>query len=140
MKLRHLLSTGMLLLLTASLVFPKTTRGSWLRGTWEGTGYQADDASVWPLRLTVTGSKRSGRSYSIDYPSLNCGGKWKLLKRDKNNATFREQLDHGQDQCADRGIVFIARKGNKQLVYSYALQGSRDLTASAILNRVRQVN
>lgn len=137
MKLRHLLLAGSLLLLTASLVFPKTTRGSWLRGSWEGTGYQTDDASVWPMRLTIIRTKRGNPVFSIDYPSLNCGGKWKLQKRDKNNATFREQLEHGQDKCTDNGMVFIERKGNKQIVYLYALQGSHELTASAILNRVR---
>ena len=139
MKLRHLLLAVSLLLLIAAPAFSKTARASWLRGSWEGTGYQTDDASVWPMRLTIAKSKRGKRVFSIDYPSLNCGGKWKLLRWNKNRATLREQLDHGQDKCTDNGTVFIERRG-KQLVYLYALQGSRDLTASAILNKVHTIN
>lgn len=106
----------------------------WLRGVWEGTGYQTDDASTWPMKLTVKRSKSGGRIYSIDYPSLNCGGRWRLLSMNQNQARFRELLSYGQDKCADNGLVVIERKGS-QSIFLYSNQGSREITASAVLNR-----
>jgi hypothetical protein len=133
MKTRQLIIAASLLLLFAQAAESKSVAKAWLRGTWEGTGYQIDDASLWPMRLTISRTKR-GRKFSIEYPSLNCGGTWKLLRLDQNKATFREQLSHGQDKCSDNGLVVIERKRN-QLVFLYSLQGARELEASAILNR-----
>jgi hypothetical protein len=132
MKTRSVLLALAFLLLFSSPVLPNTD--SWLRGTWEGNGYQTDDGSVWPLRLTIIKTSR-GQRFLIDYPSLNCGGRWKLLRIERNRATFQEILNHGHDRCTDKGQVFLERKPGGQVVYLYSLQGSRALTASAILNR-----
>jgi hypothetical protein len=128
------LAVLVLLLLLASTAAPQGKSKFWLRGAWEGTGYQTDDNSTWPMRLTIT--KRKGRrTYSIDYPSLSCGGRWKLLSINQSKARFREQLDHGQDKCTDNGQVVIERIGRRQLIFLYSNQGSREITASAVLNR-----
>lgn len=132
--LRTLTVFGLLLLL-ASTAASQSKRKSWLRGAWEGTGYQTDSNSTWPMNLTITKLKGSRRTFSIDYPSLNCGGRWKLLGVKKTRATFRERLDRGQGNCTDNGFVVIERMNRKQLIYLYSNQGSRELTASAILNR-----
>lgn len=108
----------------------------WLRGVWEGTGYQTDDGgSTWTMKLTVTRGKGRGRVFTIEYPSLACGGRWKLLSMNQSRARFREQLTHGQDKCANNGLVVLERKGAAQSVFLYSNEGSRELTASAILNR-----
>ena len=125
------------LLLLSVLVSTAPSQGKqrpWLRGVWEGTGYQTDDASTWPMRLTVKRSTSSGPIYSIDYPSLNCGGRWRLLSMNQNRIRFRELLTYGQDKCSDNGLVIIERKGG-QSIFLYANQGSREITASAVLNR-----
>jgi hypothetical protein len=106
----------------------------WLRGAWEGTGYQTDDNTTWAMKVTVKRLKGGRRAFLIDYPSLNCGGRWKLLSMNQSKARFREVLDHGQDQCSDKGLVTIERIG-RQLIFLYANQGSREITASAVLNR-----
>ena len=112
---------------------PAGTQKPWLRGVWEGTGYQTDDDSTWTMKLTVTRTRR-GRVYSIDYPSLNCGGRWKLLSMNRNVARFRELISRGQDKCTNNGLVVIERKRG-QIVYLYTNEGSREITASAVLNR-----
>ena len=130
---KRLVVIGFLLLLASTS--PAQSKGkSWLRGTWEGTGYQTDDNTTWPMQLSIKRMKGGRRMFSIDYPSLNCGGHWKLLRNNGNQASFRELLDHGQDKCTDKGLVLIERRGG-QLVFLYSLQGSREITASAVLNR-----
>jgi hypothetical protein len=134
--MRKTLTVLGLLFLLASTVAAQAKGKSWLRGSWEGTGYETDDNSTWPMQLTVKSIKGGRHAFSIDYPSLNCGGRWQLLSIDQSKARFREVLDHGQDKCSDKGLVTIERKGG-QLVFLYSNQGSRELTASALLNRKR---
>jgi hypothetical protein len=123
-----------LLLLLVSAAAAQRSNRSWLRGTWEGTGYQTDDNSTWKMKLTTVKSKRGGRTFKIEYPSLNCGGRWKLLSINQNVARFRELLNHGVDKCTNKGSVLIERKG-AQLIFLYTNPGNREITASAVLNR-----
>jgi hypothetical protein len=123
-----------LLLLLVSTAAAQRSNRSWLRGTWEGTGYQTDDKSTWSMKLTTVKGKRGGRTFKIEYPSLNCGGLWKLLSINQNVARFRELLNHGVDKCTNKGSVLIERKG-AQLIFLYTNPGNREITASAVLNR-----
>ena len=126
----------LMLLLSATLsaqTKSPTKSSSWLRGTWEGTGYQIDDQSTWAMRLTTRGHK-----FSIEYPSLSCGGRWQLISINGYRARFRERLDHGQDKCTDNGTVVIQRLSGRQVFFLYSLAGKREVTASAVLNRNRR--
>ncbi len=123
-----------LLLLVATSAASQSNPKSWLRGVWEGTGYQNDDNSTWAMKVTAKRLKGGRRAFSIDYPSLECGGRWKLLSMNQSRARFREILDHGQDKCSDKGLVTIQKIG-RQLVFLYANEGSREITASAVLRR-----
>lgn len=114
----------------AAAVSAQTKSGSWIRGTWEGTGYQTDDQSTWTMVL-----KAQGRNFSIDYPSLSCGGKWRVISIGAWRARFVERLDHGQEKCADRGNVTIRRLNRNQLIFWWSYQGETAVKASAILNR-----
>ncbi len=123
-----------LLLLLASTAAAQGKGKSWLRGSWEGTGYQTDDRSTWPMQLSIKRIKGGRRTFSIDYPSLSCGGRWQLLSINGSKARFKELLDHGQDKCSDKGLVVIERIRG-QLIFLYSNRGSREITASAVLNR-----
>jgi hypothetical protein len=123
-------SALLLSLFLASGICAQTKSRTWVKGTWEGTGYQTDDQSTWGLLFTA-----QGRSFSIDYPSLKCGGRWQLISVDGYRARFKERLDHGQDKCTDKGNVIIQRLNKRQVLYLYSLAGSRTVTASAVLNR-----
>ena len=120
------------LLIISAAVSAQTRSGIWLTGTWEGTGYQVDDKSTWTMVLNAR-----GRTFTIDYPSLNCGGKWKLTSTSTWRAQFVEKLDRGQDKCADNGTVTILRLNRNQAMFFYAYAGDREVTASAILSRKR---
>jgi hypothetical protein len=118
-----------MLFLTAGLS-AQTKSSRWIRGTWEGTGYQIDDQTTWTMRLTA-----GGRRFSIEYPSLNCGGKWRLISVNAYRARFKEVLDHGQDKCTDNGNVIIQRLSKSQVIFLYSNAGTREVSASAVLNR-----
>jgi hypothetical protein len=133
MKSRPLIITFSALLLSlllASGICAQTKSLTWIKGTWEGTGYQIDDQSTWTMRLTV-----GRRSFSIDYPSLSCGGRWKLIAIDGFRARFKERLDRGQDKCTDNGNVVIQRLSKRQVLFLYSNAGKREVTASAVLQR-----
>src|SRR6185436_3054068 len=123
----------LLLLLAGSVASAQSKSNSWIRGTWEGTGYQTDDKSTWEMVL-----KAGQKEFAIEYPSLSCGGRWRLISISAWRARFRERLDHGQDKCADLGVVVIQRLNRNQILFLYSNQGEKELTASAILNRKRQ--
>jgi len=124
------LSAALLSLFLSLAISAQAQSNTWIRGTWEGTGYQTDDQSTWTMLLTARGGR-----FSIDYPSLNCGGRWQLINLNSYRARFKEKLDHGQDKCTDNGNVVIQRLNRRQILFLYTLAGSREVTASAVLNR-----
>jgi hypothetical protein len=119
-----------LLLIVFAGVSAQTKSNTWIQGTWEGTGYQTDDHSTWSMLLTARGGR-----FSIDYPSLNCGGRWQLLNINAYRARFKERLDHGPDNCTDKGKVVIQRLSKRQIFFLYTIAGSWEVTSSAVLNR-----
>ena len=131
-KLSRPIGATLWLVILVTLVSAQTKSATWMRGTWEGTGYQTDDKSTWTMMLQVR-----GRRFTIDYPSLNCGGRWSLLSLGAIRGRFVERLDRGQEKCADRGIVTIQRLNRNQILFLYSYAGERTLTASAILNKKR---
>ena len=130
--MRRTLVTIFLIMVTASMVFGqnKTLSRSWLNGTWEGTGYQIDTNSTWTMLLTVKGNR-----YKIEYPSLNCEGRWRPIRITRTTARFREILTTGVDVCANKGTLVIQRLSPRQLAFRYTNQGEMDVTSSSILNR-----
>jgi hypothetical protein len=124
------LRAALLSLFLSLAITAQTKSNTWIRGTWVGTGYQTDDQSTWTMLLTARGGR-----FSIDYPSLNCGGRWQLINLNSYRARFKEKLDHGQDKCTDNGNVVIQRLNKKQVFFLYSLSGTSEVTASAILNR-----
>ena len=121
-----------ILLCAAPPVYPQAARAAWLGGTWEGTGYQMDTDSTWTMRLTI----RRGR-YLIEYPSLNCGGRWRPLGVGPRLARFKEEITSGLDACANLSTVIVQRLTSRQVAVRYYNRGDDKVTSSAILNRKR---
>lgn len=130
----RLIAIFLLLLSMVSVVCPQTTKGStrWLNGTWEGKGYQIDTDETWTMKLRV-----KGRSYMIEYPSLKCGGTWRRLSIGPRLARFRENITFGLEECMNKGSVVIERLSNRQVAFWYYNAGTRDVSASAILNKTK---
>ena len=106
------------------------TAQSWLKGTWEGTGYQLDADETWSMVLRVHGNR-----FVIEYPSLKCSGVWRLLDFDSRSARFTEKITTGTTECANSGRVTIERLSRKQIAFRYAYSDTREVSASAILKR-----
>lgn len=117
----------------SSVVWPQESKSkrAWLNGTWEGTGYQIDTDTTWTMRLRA----RRGGKYLIEYPSLSCGGRWRLFSINSTRAVFRESITFGQNSCVNKGRVVIERLNGRQVAYRFSHRGSTDISASAILNR-----
>ena len=131
--MRKSAATVLLILCMSSVVCPQKSEGTaraWLNGTWEGTGYQIDTDSTWTMRLRARGGK-----YLIEYPSLNCSGRWRLISINSKIAVFRENITLGRDACVDKGRVVIERLNGRQIAYRFSQRGTTDVSASAILNR-----
>jgi hypothetical protein len=136
MTLRPLLRITSLAILVLAFTFTaaaQTKSQTWLRGTWEGTGYQIDDQSTWTMRVTA-----GRRKVLIEYPSLSCGGKWQLLSINASEARFKERLTRGVDQCTNNGTVTIRRLSNKQVVYLFSNPGTREISSSSVLTKIRR--
>ena len=118
-----------ILVATTTLVQAQS-KATWLTGTWEGTGYQIDSNSTWTMSLRVRGNQ-----FSIEYPSLNCSGLWHLLDMNSRSARFREKITLNVTECADGGTVTIERLNRRQIAFRYAYSDTRQISASAILNR-----
>ena len=128
---RQLLCAIVLLLVTFATASHGQRSGTrWLRGSWEGVGYQMDTETTWPMKLV-----RKKNRYSVEYPSLNCSGRWRLVSASRNLVRFTEEITVGREHCTDRGTVIVQRLSPRQIAYRYYIRGARDVTASAILNR-----
>lgn len=102
----------------------------WIYGVWQGTAFQVDAQTTWTIRFTAEKDK-----YMIEYPSLECGGEWYLIKGDKKKATFRENIIFGQDKCTDNGKAIIEKISEKQISFKFVDPGSPDVNSTAVLNR-----
>jgi len=131
MFMKRFVLAACLLLLSAAVVCGQS-KGGWLRGEWAGTGYQSDSENTWAMRLTVKGGR-----YTVEYPSLECSGRWRLLSLSRGRAVFRETITKGEEKCSQGGRVILQRLNTRQFGYWYSHKGSREYVASAILNRRR---
>ena len=129
--MKRFVTVAALLLLSAAVAAGQSS-GGWLRGAWEGTGYQSDTDNTWAMRLTVT----RGR-YAVEYPSLECAGRWRLLSLSRTRAVFRETITRGAEKCSQGGRVVLQRLNSRQLGYWYSHTKPKQYVASAILNRRR---
>lgn len=122
------------LFFSLSLVVYPQSRSSrtWPSSEWEGTGYQIDTDTTWSIRFQTR-----GRRYLIEYPSLKCGGEWKLIRISSGRAVFREKISVGLEECVNNSTVVLERLSSRQLSVRYSYRGRSEVYASAILNRKR---
>lgn len=106
------------LLLSFLLFFiPQSSRAqTWLDGQWVGTGYQSNNGHTWSIRFTADTEKQI---YTIEYPSLNCGGEWELLEYENGRAVFREVIREGYLSCVTYGRVVVTWVGQDYLSFSW---------------------
>ncbi len=108
---------------------PVASQG-WLEGSWSGTAYQNDIEENWTIKLTAR-----KRRYRVDYPSLNCGGEWRLVRMDAKTARFREKITYGRDRCVVNGRVTIQKLNKSQVAFWYIEPKKTRVSAIAVLDR-----
>ena len=128
--MRRIVAIVCLFFSLTAVTFPQSRNRAWLYGSWEGTGYQMDTATTWTMNF-----RAQGKRFSIEYPSLNCRGTWKLISGNSRRAIFRERITTGREACVDKGLVVIERLNGKQIAYRFSYAGTTQVSASAILNR-----
>jgi hypothetical protein len=131
--MRRLIATVCLLFSLTVVVCPQSKNRAWVNGTWEGTGFQIDTNTTWTMSFNARDKR-----FTIEYPSLNCSGVWKLIRINSRRATFREQITVGRESCVDKGLVTIERLNATQIAYRFSHAGTSQVSASAILNRKKQ--
>ena len=114
-----------------STVMSEVGRG--ISGSWKGIGTQ-DDGSTWTITLKVPAKLVVGGSAAnIDYPSLNCGGRWTLESVSESKYVFEENIAYGRNNCLVSGTVEITYNSDDTLSYFYTSQFG---TANSTLTRV----
>ncbi|PYS51001.1 MAG: hypothetical protein DMF68_05525 [Acidobacteria bacterium] len=88
----------------------------WLDGVWEGTARQNTPKISYSIKLTA-----ENNSYSIEYPSLRCGGKWNVQEMSADHAKFKEVITHGGERCSSDGDILVEKTGEGQISYKYTL-------------------
>lgn len=127
--MRRFIITACLLLLVPVVICGQSRR-SWLQGNWAGTGYQSDSQETWTMKLSVR-----KRRYAVEYPSLKCSGRWRLVSISPKRAVFRERITQGSEACEPQGSFVVIRLGARQLGVWYSYLGKNEFVASAILNK-----
>jgi len=89
-----------------STLFVSCSSTRQLNGQWNGIGYQID-GSQWEVDLTV-----KNKEIKIDYPTLNCGGEWRIAKKMDGEVEFKELILYGYNYC-DQGVEVHAKKISK---------------------------
>lgn len=85
-----------------------------IEGIWGGFGVQPDNNSAWTIKMNF-----SKGAYFIDYPSIPCGGKLKLLSKDGEKYTFREKITKNTRRCTDNGKLVVSKVDSNTLDWKW---------------------
>lgn len=102
----------------------------WLKGEWEGVGYQLNTSGNWSIRLKVNEDR-----YAIAYPSLECSGNWQLQKSSDIKLEFIETITDGTDKCVNKGRIVITKVDDNHVTFTYFSPYSGELEAFSTLVR-----
>jgi hypothetical protein len=128
MNIKNIIILFLILFFSLSLSAQKELE--WLNGTWTGKGYQVDD-QTWSIEFKYDNER--GVSY-IQYPSMNCHGQWKYVKKDDCVYIFLEKISHGE--CDNDIHVYVTRIDNDHLSVAYFLPNVMEgVVAYSVLTR-----
>jgi hypothetical protein len=103
-----------------------------LEGTWSGSAYQSDIKETFDLKLICKDGV-----YTIDYPSIGCGGTWQVKESDSTKIVFQEALSYGQEICNNDGTVVVSFEGKDKLKFQYYFPDLDSLNAVGQLHRIK---
>lgn len=94
----------------------KGESSNYFDGTWVGEAYQFNVDQDWSMRFKID---RASRSYIVTYPSLNCGGKCKLISDTPNALILQEMLEYGEGTCVNGGKIEIIKYDENKCTFFY---------------------
>lgn len=100
-----------------------------MTGVWQGAGKQ-DNNSKWTIKVTIRPER-----YTIDYPSLNCGGMLELVKESSDSLVFREVLTYGTERCYNNGKTVLIRVNDTKIRYYWYFENNDKKAAVGELSR-----
>lgn len=103
----------------------------WIKGTWEGIGYQINLPQTWAIDLEV-----DLKTATINYPSLECSGMWEIANQSIDRVEFREVILKGADRCVNGGLIVITRVDQHHISYSFFEPQNGKLEAHSTLVNV----
>jgi hypothetical protein len=74
-----------------------------LDGSLSGNVTQDDNHATYPVEMEL-----NGLTGSVNYPSLQCGGKLEFLRMTGATYWYRENITFGKDHCYDGGMIGIS--------------------------------
>ncbi len=124
-------------ILTLLALFPlflsAQTGPEWMDGKWQGIGYQLNTQSTWSIDFW---GRSAENEFSIQYPSLKCGGNWKLNAFDETQAWFKEEIEFEKMNCLDLGTIVITRINENHITFTYFNPISKALEAFSTLEKI----
>lgn len=113
--------------------YSQSKKIKWLDGVWVGVGYQPPTKSNWQIKLEVNASENS---ILIDYPDLECSGKWEIKSLKKNKKSeFEEIILEGLNVCDNHVKVIIQPIDEHYLSVSYFLPSYDGVAAFSVLRK-----
>jgi hypothetical protein len=113
-------------------VKPPADSLEWMNGEWEGRGYQSNTGTNWSLRLAVHNG-----SYSIEYPSIPCAGRWVLISKSGEGARFTEQITQNVPHCENNSRITVKKLSDSRASCTYFSTHVGAVVATAIINKKR---
>jgi len=81
-----------------------------LNGSLSGSATQDDNHATYAVEM-----KLDGLTGSVNYPSLNCGGKLEFLRMAGGAYWYRENITYGKDHCYDGGMIGVSPANTSEL-------------------------
>ena len=106
-------------------------------GVWTGTVTEVVVAGSHYSNYEVSISLVPG-DYSVDYPTLGCGGRLRLLEQRGRQVRFRDELGYGFDACSNGGRTELRLVGPNLGAYLW-FDAEGHLRAEGVLKRRRQI-
>ncbi|WP_103068050.1 hypothetical protein [Aquimarina sediminis] len=106
----------------------------WINGQWVGVGYQLDsvESDTWSIDLEID---MENELFNIEYPSLECSGRWELIEYSDERAIFDELILDNTSICIERGIVILTKVDENHISFSYYTLDEEEVLAYSTLKR-----
>jgi len=105
---------------------------SFLNGRWSGIGYQTNNGHTWQANFEFDETNKTG---TVNYPSLNCSGKWIYVGFDGVHAVFEENITDGKNNCIDGSTIYISKIDNNYINIAWNSSLIDGIDAYAVLEK-----